>query len=55
MLAKLKKLIKLVGLTKVTNELGYRSVTTINKWFKNNEIPAIAQEKVRAYLSSKGL
>lgn len=51
MLAKLKKRIKKEGIIKVTSDLGYRSINTVNLWFKNNKIPSTAQEKVKVYLS----
>lgn len=51
MLAKLKKLIREKGLAQVTNELGYRSQSTINHWLKKGKVPVSAESKVKTYLS----
>ena len=53
MIKKLKKIIEKKGYVMVANDLGYRSITTIKTWFKKNEIPVTAIEKVRAYLKEK--
>lgn len=50
MLSKLIKLIKLHGVARVSNDLGYRSESTIQKWIVGNRIPNVAIEKVRIYL-----
>jgi hypothetical protein len=50
MLKKLKRTIKEVGITRVTSDLGYRSLNTINLWIKNDKIPTTAKERVKNYL-----
>lgn len=55
MLGKLKKIIEKEGMLKVSNDLGYRSQTTITNWIRNNKIPNVAKAKVETYLSTKGV
>lgn len=54
MLAKLKRVIKKDGILKVANDLGYKTQGTIYKWIRNNEIPRLAQDRVKRYLTRKG-
>ena len=51
MLRELKKVIKAKGIVKVADDLGYRSLNTINLWIKNKKIPDTATERVKKYLS----
>lgn len=54
-MTKLKKVIKQKGVSAVAYELGYRSQNTIYKWIRNNEIPLLARDRVKKYLTkSKG-
>lgn len=53
MLAKLKKLIKKHGIMRVSDELGYKTTGAIYKWLRNNEIPRLAQFRVKQYLKNK--
>lgn len=52
MLAQLKKIIKSKGLLAVTNDLGYRSLNTVQNWIKNKRIPDTAKNKVETYLQN---
>lgn len=45
--------VKKDGITKVTNELGYRSTNTVRSWIKKNEIPVQAIDKVKTFLTPK--
>lgn len=51
MLEQLKAVIQAKGMIKVTNDLGYRSSTTLRKWFNNGEIPKLAEARVKKYLA----
>jgi hypothetical protein len=53
MLEELKNLVKEYGMTNVSNDLGYRSNTTVRNWFRDNKIPIVAKGKVRRYLERK--
>jgi hypothetical protein len=53
MLQKLKKVIKKHGIVKVANDLGYKSTSTISYWIINGEIPRLALDKVKDYLTKK--
>ena len=53
LLARLRKQVDKKGLPIVAHGLGYKSESTINKWFLSNNIPDLALDKVKNYLKGK--
>lgn len=53
MLTKLRARVKALGIVKVTESLGYRSVRTIQKWLNDGKIPSCAKAKVQKYLEEE--
>lgn len=50
MLSKLRRLIKKIGIKRAAYNMGYKSETTIRKWFLNDSIPDVAVPKVKLLL-----
>ena len=50
LLKKLHKVIKSKGFLAVSNELNYKSNSTIKHWFRNGKVPPLAQERLVTYL-----
>lgn len=53
LLKRLKAQVEKHGRLKIAMDLGYKSESTMNKWFTSGVIPALARDKVRAYLKGK--
>lgn len=53
LLTRLEKQVKKEGRIKVAMALGYKSESTMNKWFASGRIPPLALDKVKAFLKGK--
>jgi len=53
LIIKLKERVEKKGVLIVADALGYKSQSTINKWFASGTIPYVAVKNVKRYLRNK--